>query len=73
MADETKRYRGEIEGIVVKAFEVAKRKKAPHVDDTIIQFALDCMVSYQNEGVKNMTDIALTECNDLESLPESYR
>jgi len=73
-AEKTDGYsQAEIESVVIKALEVAKRKGHPEVNDEVLQFALDCMMSYQNEGVKNMTEIALRECNDMEFLPKEYR
>lgn len=74
LAEETEGYsQAEIEGVVVKALEVAKRRKSPVVNNEIMRYALECMASYQNEGVKKMTEIALAECNDLEFLPQHYR
>lgn len=63
----------EIENVVVKALEVAKRQKHPSINDEVIQYALDCMIPYQNEGIKKMTKIALDEVNDKEFLPKDYK
>lgn len=74
LADKTDKYsQAEIENVVVKALEVAKRKKRPSIDEITMDYAIDCMTSAQNEKVEEMTEIALKECNDKEFLPESYK
>lgn len=74
LAEKTEGYtQAEIEAIVIKALEVAKRKKEPAVTDNILNLALEYIVSYKNETVRRMTEIALAECNDLEFLPREYR
>lgn len=74
LGDHTEGYtQAEIENVVVKALEVAKRQKKTSITDETIQYALDCMIPYQNEGIKNMTKIALDEVNDKEFLPKDYK
>lgn len=74
LGDNTEGYtQAEIENVVIKALEVAKRKKKPSVDDKVIQYALDCMIPFHNDGIKKMTKIALDEVNDKEFLPKDYK
>lgn len=74
LGDNTDNYtQAEIENVVVKALEVAKRKKIAIIDDEIIQYALNCMIPYQNEGIGKMTKLALDEVNDKEFLPFDYQ
>lgn len=63
----------EIENVVIKALEVAKRRNSPEINDDILQYALDCMIPFQNDGVNKMTKLALDEVNDKEFLPEGYK
>jgi SpoVK/Ycf46/Vps4 family AAA+-type ATPase len=63
----------EIENIVVKALELAKRRKEATIKRQTIIDALEFMLSAQNSRIKEMEDIALLECNDLEFLPSKYR
>lgn len=63
----------EIENVVVKSLEIAKRQKIKKITDDTIVYAIDCMISAQNEKVQEMTDIALEECNDREFLPNEYK
>lgn len=62
----------EIEGIVVKAFELAIRKKRQSITNDDLLFALDCIKSAQNDKIIEMENIALAECNDTEFLPKKY-
>ena len=74
LADETDGYtQAEIESIVVKALELAKRNKKPEITQEILDMALKYMLSNQNEKIREMEDIALKECNDQEFIPEIYR
>jgi len=74
LGDHTEGYtQAEIENVVIKALEVAKRKRKEAITDETIQYALECMISYQNEGIKKMTKIALDEVNDKEFLPKDYK
>jgi len=59
----------EIENIVVKSLEIVKRRKGTIIDDKVLFYAMDCIMSNQNAKIKEMTDIALEECNDREFLP----
>lgn len=63
----------EIENIVVKTLELAKRKKHESINDSLVSYAMDCIISAQNERIQEMIDIALDECNDMEFLPKKYQ
>lgn len=63
----------EIEAVVVKARELAKRKKRKEITQEIVELAMSYMLSNQNEKIHEMEDIALKECNDQEFIPEAYR
>ncbi len=74
LADKTEGYTpAEIENVVIKALEVAKRKKLPKIQDDTLLYAIDCVFSAQNSRIKEMTELAINECNDLEFLPPKYR
>lgn len=74
LGEKTDMYtQAEIENVVVKALEVAKRKKIEKMTEETLLYAIDCMISSQNAKVQEMTDIALNECNDREFLPEKYK
>lgn len=63
----------EIENIVVKTMELAKRKKYPQITDELVRYAVECILSVQNERIQEMIDIALDECNDIEFLPDEFK
>lgn len=63
----------EIEAIVVKALELADRKKKIEVTQELLELAMEYMLSNQNDKIREMEDIALKECNDQEFIPEAYR
>jgi len=63
----------EIEAIVVKALELAKRNGRNKIRQSDLERALSYMLSNQNERIKEMEDIALKECNDQEFIPEEYK
>lgn len=63
----------EIEAIVVKALELAKRAKKTQMSQDILDKALSYMLSNQNDKIKEMEDIALKECNDQEFIPAKYK
>lgn len=74
LADKTENYtQAEIENVVIKALELAKRRKSPKIDDELLLYSIDCMFSAQNARIQEMTDLALEECNDLEFLPDKYK
>ena len=74
LADETDGYtQAEIEAVVVKALELAKRNKKSEITQGILDTAMKYMLSNQNEKIREMEDIALKECNDQEFIPEIYR
>jgi transitional endoplasmic reticulum ATPase len=74
LGEKTEMYtQAEIENVVVKALEIAKRKKHQVIKEDTLLYAIECMISSQNQKVKEMTDIALNECNDREFLPNQYK
>lgn len=74
LAEKTEGYtQAEIENIVVKALELSMRHKSSTLNKKELDLALEYMLSAQNNRIKEMEDIALVECNDLEFLPEKYR
>ena len=73
LASKTDGYtQAEIENIVVKALEITQRKKLPAINQETLELALGYMLNANNKNIKNMEDIALRECNDLELLPVKY-
>lgn len=73
-AQKTEGYtQAEIEGVIVKALELASRRAMPTVTDEILELALGYMIHASNSKIKEMEDIALLECNDLEFIPQKYR
>ncbi|MDF2879562.1 MAG: ATPase central domain protein [Clostridiaceae bacterium] len=71
LAEKTDLYtQAEIENVVVKALEVARRRKLTEINEDTMLYAIDCMISAQNEKIKEMTELALQECNDREFLPK---
>ena len=63
----------EIEGVVVKGLELAIRRGSNTISNNDLTRALEYMTSAQNSRIKEMEDIALLECNDVEFLPANYR
>jgi len=63
----------EIEAVVVKALELAQRKKKSSVSQAELDLALEYMLSNQNDKIREMEDIALKECNDQEFIPKKYK
>ena len=73
LAEKTEGYtQAEIENIVVKALELTQRKKLDEITQETLELALKYMLTAQTKKIKEMEDIALKECNDLELLPEKY-
>lgn len=73
LASMTEGYtQAEIENVVVKANEIASRKKKKEIDGTALYKAINYMVPTKNKKIKEMEDIAILECNDLEFLPKKY-
>ena len=73
LAQRTEGYtQAEIEGIVVKALEFAKRNKCNVISQEDLVKACIAMLSNQNIKIKEMEDLALIECNDLEFIPYIY-
>lgn len=74
LAEMTDGYtQAEIEAIVVKALELAKRARKQVITQDDLDRALSYMLSNQNEKIREMEDIALKECNDQEFIPVAYR
>lgn len=79
LAKKTNKYtQAEIEAVVVKALELARRRKNSkggmlELSQTDLLKALDYMLSAQNSKITEMEDIALKECNDQEFIPEEYK
>lgn len=74
LAEKTEGYtQAEIENIVVKSLELTMRHHKEEISMDELNLALEYMLSAQNNRIKEMEDIALIECNDLEFLPEKYR
>ena len=73
LAEKTEGYtQAEIENIVVKALELTQRRKLEAINQETLLQALDYMLTAQSKNIKEMEDIALKECNDLELLPDKY-
>lgn len=74
LADNTDGFtQAEIEGVVVKALELAIRSGGNVIKQDNLNMALAYMSSAQNERITEMENIALMECNDMEFLPTEYR
>ena len=74
LADNTDGFtQAEIEGVVVKALELAIRAGGTVIEQDNINMALAYMSSAQNERITEMENIALIECNDMEFLPNEYK
>ncbi|MBG9694174.1 hypothetical protein ABD91_25930 [Lysinibacillus sphaericus] len=73
IADNTNDYSpAELENIVVKTLELCKRRKLDLIDKTLIDEAMEYILSAKNPKIEEMTDLAIQECNDLEFLPDRY-
>lgn len=75
LAEDMEGYtQAEIEAVVVKAKELAARKKNAAADVmAILTKAKEYMISTQNTNIKEMEDLALIECNDAEFIPAQRR
>lgn len=79
LAKKTNKYtQAEIEAVVVKALELARRRKnakggSLELTQSDLLKALEYMLSAQNFKITEMEDIALKECNDQEFIPEEYK
>jgi SpoVK/Ycf46/Vps4 family AAA+-type ATPase len=74
LADNTDGFtQAEIEGVVVKALELAIRAGGTVIEQDNINMALAYISSAQNERITEMENIALIECNDMEFLPNEYK
>lgn len=73
LADRTPGFtQAEIEGVVVKALELAVRRGNNYIQQEDLEKALNYMSSAQNERIVEMENIALLECNDVEFLSDEY-
>ena len=63
----------EIESVVVKARELTRRKDKEQISQADLELALEYMLSNQNKKIREMEDIALMECNDMEFIPVAYK
>lgn len=69
LAEKTDSYtQAEIENVVVKATELAFRRRKEKITQSELLDALEYMSSCQNDKIKEMEDIAVKECNDKEFL-----
>lgn len=74
LADLTDGYtQAEIEGIVIKAWEVAIRKNSNSIDYKHLAYAIKCIRTTKNDKIQEMTQIAIDECNDMEFMPDGYK
>lgn len=74
LVDATEGYtQAEIEAIVVKALELARRSGQDKIGQRDLNRALEYMLSNQNDKIREMEDIALKECNDQEFIPKAYK
>jgi SpoVK/Ycf46/Vps4 family AAA+-type ATPase len=74
LAESTEGFtQAEIEGIVVKALELAIRCGREVIINKDLYNALSFMSSAQNERITEMENIALEECNDVEFLSPQQR
>lgn len=63
----------EIEGIVVKALELSIRRNKDNISFTEMLDAIRYSASNKSNKFKEMIDLAIEECNDLEFLPVKYK
>lgn len=63
----------EIEGIVVKAVEVAARKKKRFIESSDVEYAIECISKIESDKLQEMINIAIYECNDAEFIPDNYK
>ena len=63
----------ELEGIVVKALELAIRKGKNEILFEDMKLATELIVTTQNKNIDEMIQIAINECNDLEFMPKEYK
>ena len=63
----------EIEGIVVKALELSVRNNREEIIFEDFKNAVNFIIRTENEKIKEMIDIAIKECNDLEFLPDTTK
>lgn len=74
LAELTNKYtQAELEGIVVKAMELAIREDRNEILFEDLKRATELIVTVQNKKIDEMIEIAINECNDLEFLPEECK
>lgn len=68
-ANLTENYsQAEIENICVKALELARRDKRKTIAEEDVLKAIEYIIPAKNENIKEMTELAIAECNDRELL-----
>lgn len=73
LSEKTKGYtQAELEGVIIKALEIAIRAKKKKISFENLKLAIDCIVTVKSDNIQEMTDLAIKECNDLEFLPKEY-
>lgn len=74
LAELTNKYtQAELEGIVIKAMELAIREDRNEILFEDLKCATELIVTVQNKKIDEMIEIAINECNDLEFLPEECK
>ena len=63
----------DIEQVVVKAMELMVRRQKKEMTAALLEEAVRLIVIRQNHKIIEMTDLAISECNDNELLPPAYR
>ncbi len=63
----------ELEGIVIKALELAVRQNRDEILFEDMKYATELIVTAQSSNIEEMTQIAIKECNDLEFMPKEYK
>jgi SpoVK/Ycf46/Vps4 family AAA+-type ATPase len=68
-ANLTKDYsQAEIENVCIKSLEIAKRNKRRTIAEEDVLKAIEYIIPAKNENIKEMTKLAIKECNDRELL-----
>ena len=74
LAEMTEGYvQSDIEQVVVKAMELMVRRQKKEMTAALLEEAVRLIVIRQNHKIIEMTDLAISECNDNELLPPAYR
>ncbi len=62
----------EIENIVIKAREISLREGKSKITFSDLNKALSFIKPFNSENIREMIDISIKECNDLEFMPPGY-